>query len=801
MPSTPIPSTVSNRTVVLATPRAGRVDLLCSLPLAIIRHSVVLDAAYKDLMTKFFDRLRLAHAERLTDLNTCRTSVNNAVRKWTKEVQTRAMLLGSNPGTSSYNVAVDTVRLLSNTLRRNVNNAEDVFLASRAEHDAAMKEHAAEIKQMLEEGIRDAIQAYLQGCVASCLEVVGDAGNLDPWLAQLTTRAMDFQSRVLAMTAEFSDLPMELRTAAVLQQMEMFIATARMLPATCPLSYPVPMPRPTLPPASNPGKGKLTKPVPKAASSAAGSSSSASKPKNPVPAQRSTGNSVPRLGGKALVPTPAGQANPTPSVAGTSSGDSLISGPTLPLRQAPGSYSYTSIISHGLAPTPSGKLPVAMESIQFGVPTPLAVTRLTGGCAPVQTVAPSATTTTITTPGPTPSGDPQHPIDCVPVGTKCRHNKPMPSKKADPDIIPIEYEPTPIAVINLADDDEEDTNSNKLTIDTGAQDEKSPTAVPEKKACVGSSPAMAKGVAEAGAQIGLAVVRQSQADALQAYADKTVGSLSSSSSSSDDEDTPAAAPVKAPKKKLTKKKKEPKSREKVPDSSNGDGDGDAQDAGVEGLRGQLNRSATLASIHAKACDADFTFIKELHQEHDLPTDGMTQDDISHFLPLVDDYRRKHMKDPNLRKLYIFTVDQAIDAMNQNLSQPKTAETKLARSQWKAARKRLEEIRDSVPMPQSQECKGVLPPVYTEHVARVFVTSSSKALAPTAKMTSDEHKRVILGISKLHKKEAISRRQEKNVDGGSRLPLVFPEPLQPRVGEQSHPSSLAAGPHVLHLLSH
>ena len=41
-------------------------------------------------------------------------------------------------------------------------------------------------------------------------------GNLDPWLAQFSTRAMDFQSRILARTAEFCDLPMELRTAAVL---------------------------------------------------------------------------------------------------------------------------------------------------------------------------------------------------------------------------------------------------------------------------------------------------------------------------------------------------------------------------------------------------------------------------------------------------------------------------------------------------------------------------------------------------------------------------------------------------------
>ena len=44
-------------------------------------------------------------------------------------------------------------------------------------------------------------------------------------------------------TAEYAGLPMELQSAAVMQQLEMFIATARMLPLTCPLSYPVPTPR------------------------------------------------------------------------------------------------------------------------------------------------------------------------------------------------------------------------------------------------------------------------------------------------------------------------------------------------------------------------------------------------------------------------------------------------------------------------------------------------------------------------------------------------------------------------------
>ena len=155
-----------SRTVIFSAD-AERIDLLCSLPQEIIQHSAVLDAAYNDLMARFFDKLKITHAERLSDLDACRTSVNNAVREWTAEVQTRSSLMGSNPGVATYNVAIDTVRLLSNTLRHNISKAKDTFLASQTQHDARVEQHTAEVKEMLEDGIREAVQVYLRGCVDS----------------------------------------------------------------------------------------------------------------------------------------------------------------------------------------------------------------------------------------------------------------------------------------------------------------------------------------------------------------------------------------------------------------------------------------------------------------------------------------------------------------------------------------------------------------------------------------------------------------------------------------------------------
>ena len=112
------------------------------------------------------------------------------------------------------------------------------------------------------------------------------------------------------------------------------------------------------------------------------------------------------------------------------------------------------------------------------------------------------------------------------------------------------------------------------------------------------------------------------------------------------------------------------------------------------------------------------------------------------------------------------MGEAIEAMHHNLRQPKTDDNKVARSQWKKAVHQLQDYRDVTPMPEAQECKGVLPRVHAKFITRIFVKPDGKPLSNNAKMLGDDYKRVVLGLAKLHKKKAISRWQEKGVDGGS-----------------------------------
>ena len=154
---------------------------------------------------------------------------------------------------------------------------------------------------------------------------------------------------------------MELRSAAVMQQLEMFIVTARMLPLTCPLSYPVLTPR-TRPTGANTPVGQDQRADDAGHGVAKDRSSSAAK--HSVTTVSCTAASAPKLSMAAwpvapstaavgtlwLVSLTPTRATPTPSTSQGTAGTSV----ELPLRDIPGSYSYSSILGMGFIPTPMG---------------------------------------------------------------------------------------------------------------------------------------------------------------------------------------------------------------------------------------------------------------------------------------------------------------------------------------------------------------------------------------------------------------------------------------------------------------
>ena len=154
---------------------------------------------------------------------------------------------------------------------------------------------------------------------------------------------------------------MELRSATVMQQLEMFIATARMLPLTCPLSYPVPTPR-AHPTGANTPIGQDQRAddvghgVAKDRSSSAAKHSmttvsciAASAPKLSTVAWPAAQSTAAVTTSRLVSLTPM-RAAPTPSTSQGTAGTST----ELPLWDIPGSYSYSSILGMGFIPMPTG---------------------------------------------------------------------------------------------------------------------------------------------------------------------------------------------------------------------------------------------------------------------------------------------------------------------------------------------------------------------------------------------------------------------------------------------------------------
>ena len=52
---------------------------VCNLPLELIRHSAVLNDTHTQIMSNFFNHIHVTHAEHLCDLNTCKSSITNAL--------------------------------------------------------------------------------------------------------------------------------------------------------------------------------------------------------------------------------------------------------------------------------------------------------------------------------------------------------------------------------------------------------------------------------------------------------------------------------------------------------------------------------------------------------------------------------------------------------------------------------------------------------------------------------------------------------------------------------------------------
>ena len=227
-----VPVTMMEPNAQTALPRGPEVvinpnhmNFLLTLLCVLTNHLSILDDVYSSIMDTFFLHIHVRHAESLSDLNASRAAVNKAIQLCTDAISWLTGSLGSFPGVSSYNQSVDNLRLYLQALRHEINLVEKQYLTKRKEKAENADETKAAWKERVWEQVSQAIHQYLQATGRAILISLGPNGDHAHWLAQATAQACDFQSWIISAVADYSDIPMELRCAAVLQQLDMFLST------------------------------------------------------------------------------------------------------------------------------------------------------------------------------------------------------------------------------------------------------------------------------------------------------------------------------------------------------------------------------------------------------------------------------------------------------------------------------------------------------------------------------------------------------------------------------------------------
>ena len=462
-------------------------------------------------------------------------------------------------------------------------------------------------------------------------------------------------------------------------------------------------------------------------------------------AARPAAQSTAAVGASRLASLTPTRAASTPSTSqGTASAE-------LPLRDIPGSYSYSSILGMGFIPTPTGRNPpVPQAATQFGAVTLPVPPRV----APVQTIAPSATTaatmTTLT------RGDYSfaRAIECKPISTKCRL---LPGTRLPTEVITIDEDPAEVVI----DGDEPPESTPDLVPKDTSPKDKSPT-VPQKKARVraGDGGTVNRNFMALGAQVGLDIACEMAGD----YMMNTLGATSP-----DDNDGSVLKKMKSTKEKDPNKPKTEANDPSSSDSDSFDGGPPVASAAVQEICDSIERSATIKKIHSLSRKKDFFFILEIRDRHKLPMDHINQDDMTGFLQEVGERRAIGMSDPGLLTYHIWTIGAAICALNSQITAVR-GKGSVVLKEWPDAIAQLKDFLENTPMPVAQECRALLPPVFARYVTRVFVKDDRNPVKPNTKLQGDMHQRVMMGLTKLHKKDVISRHQKRGVDGKSVCPF-------------------------------
>ena len=178
---------------------------------------------------------------------------------------------------------------------------------------------------------------------------------------------------------------------------------------------------------------------------------------------------------------------------------------------------------------------------------------------------------------------------------------------------------------------------------------------------------------------------------------------------------------------------------------------EAQPESGSDIRDTIKKHAIIKSEHQRCHAADYFFIHDIHAQLGLPSKDVNQDDMSGYLTEINEKWKEQWHEADWHKSYIWSIEGALTMLWQMVQSPDQDLSPSLKTNLENVIVQLEECQYHCTMLVASDLKGTVDPLFIKDVTRVFIYNKGN---PLNALTGDTGSQVMLGLLRLHTKDAI-----------------------------------------------
>ena len=182
----------------------------------------------------------------------------------------------------------------------------------------------------------------------------------------------------------------------------------------------------------------------------------------------------------------------------------------------------------------------------------------------------------------------------------------------------------------------------------------------------------------------------------------------------------------------------------------------------------IKKQAIVKSEHQRCRATGYFFIHDICAQLGLPSKDVNQDDMLGYLTEINE-KQEQWHEADWCKSYIWSIEGALMVLWQTVQSPEQALSPGMKTNLENVIVQLKDCQYHHTMPVADDLKGMVDLPFIKFVARVFIDNKGN---PLNTLPGDTGSQVMLGLLRLHTKDAIRRHQKSNIDTKTICPFCM-----------------------------